>query len=157
MVSIDTILKNSLTSLVMGQDTDQERLFTLADDLVKLTDEAWQQVLADRGQLNHDIRLATYMAASRRWVQQNDTAVSVGVVFAMWGEHIRLQARSLENPNGENSLLNKVRQLRWLTRDSAITWTIYAVDDGDPEDSAAVAENIVAEHGLENDVTVLRK
>lgn len=156
MTSIDTILEKSLTSLEMGNDTDQERLFEIADDLVSLSDEAWQQVLADREQLNHDVQLATYMAASRRWVQKNDVAASVGVVFAMWGEHVRLQPRSSENPNGENSLLNKVRQLRWLTRDSAISWTIYAVDDGDPKDSAAVAESIVAEQGLENDVTVLR-
>ncbi len=156
MVSIDTIRQKSRPSLEMGSDADQKRLFALADDLLALPDEAWQQALAEREQFNPDLRLATYLAASRRWILHQDRPVSVGVVFAMWGEHVRLQARTPENPNGENSLRNKVRQLRWLTRDSTVQWTIYAVDDGDPRDSAAVAERIVAEDGLEDNVTVLR-
>jgi len=156
MSMIDTIKGQSLTSLEMGVDGDQDRLRELADGLISLSENDWQRVLEDRAQFNYDLRVATYMAESRKWVQANEKDISVGIVFAMWGEHTRLQQRTADNPNGENSLLSKVRQLRWLTQDSQVSWTLYAVDDGDPKDSAAVAEQIVEANNLEDNVEVLR-
>ena len=72
----------------------------------------------------------------------------VGIVFAMWGEQNRLRPRTADNPNGEDSLRTKLDQLDWVARDTAIDWTVYAVDDGDPEDSGALAAEIAATHPL---------
>jgi len=76
-------------------------------------------------------------------------------VFAMWGEHNRLRTKSADNPNGEDSLRVKLQQLDWVTSGTAVNWTLYAVDDGDPNDSGAMVADIAANHPLGDHVKVL--
>jgi hypothetical protein len=102
-----------------------------------------------------EARMAWLLADSRRWLSQQKSPSSVGVVFAMWGEENRLRPRSAGNPHGENSLATKLRQLEWATRDTPVTWHVYAVDDGCPKGSAAIAAEIVRAHPLGERVTVI--
>ena len=68
----------------------------------------------------------------------------------------RLRPRSDDNPTGEDALHTKLDQLEWLFDGTGVDWRVYPVDDGDPEDSAAVAERRAADHPCGDRVTVLR-
>jgi hypothetical protein len=48
----------------------------------------------------------------------------------------------------------KLDQLAWATRGTPVSWRLYAIDDGDPNDSGALAAEIAAEHPLGDHVTV---
>jgi glycosyltransferase involved in cell wall biosynthesis len=50
----------------------------------------------------------------------------------------------------------KLDQLSWLFADTPIHWRVYAVDDGDPDDSAEVAIERAALHAEGHRVSVLR-
>jgi hypothetical protein len=100
--------------------------------------------------------LALKLARSRTIVQESTWTGKVAVVFAMWGERRRLLPRTADNPTGEDSLITKLDQLAWLFEGSDIDWAVYAVDDGDPEDSASVAIEQAQRHDEGGRVTVLR-
>lgn len=102
-----------------------------------------------------EARMAALLADSRRWLRDHDAPLSIGVVFAMWGEQNRLRPRSPDNPHGESSLATKLEQLEWATRDTPVEWRLYAVDDGCPEKSGAIAAAIAAQHPLGDRVRVL--
>jgi hypothetical protein len=102
-----------------------------------------------------ELRLAAKLADSRRWLLANRRPVRVGVVFAMWGEHRRLLPRSPDNPHGEDSLRVKLAQLAWATADTPVEWKLYAVDDGCPHGSAALAREIAETHPAAERVSVL--
>ncbi len=100
--------------------------------------------------------IAALLARSRRWIHAKKPETHVGIVFAMWGEQNRLLPASAENPNGENSLVTKLEQLDWATRDAPdLKWTLYAVDDGCPHGSAAIASKLAAGNPLGDRVRVL--
>jgi len=80
----------------------------------------------------------------------------VAVVFAMWGEGRRLLPRAENNRTGEDALRAKLDQLDWLFAETAIDWTLIAVDDGDPDDSASVARQQADRHERSDRVVVLR-
>ena len=103
-----------------------------------------------------DLALADKLARSKTELHSTGWDGRVAVVFAMWGEQRRLLPRSEENPTGEASLATKLGQLEWLFDGSAVEWSLIAVDDGDPDDSAAVASDQAKLHPLGDRVTVLR-
>ena len=71
--------------------------------------------------------IAALLAGSRRWLREHSPQTVIGIVFAMWGEHNRLLPAGPDNPNGENSLVTKLEQLEWATRDAPdLRWTLYA-------------------------------
>eukprot|EP00931_Biecheleriopsis_adriatica_P084216 TRINITY_DN5796_c0_g1_i1.p1 TRINITY_DN5796_c0_g1~~TRINITY_DN5796_c0_g1_i1.p1 ORF type:complete len:529 (-),score=116.76 TRINITY_DN5796_c0_g1_i1:164-1750(-) len=75
-------------------------------------------------------------------------------IFAMYGEQNRIRSKD-EHENGQNLLVNKVKQLEWLfTGEEGKTWEIVAVDDGCPKGSKNLAKGIAEKHGLQN-VTIL--
>lgn len=103
-----------------------------------------------------DVRIATKLALSKRAVVESAWAGSVAVVFAMWGEERRLRPRTEANPTGEDALHVKLDQLSWLFEGTDVEWSVYPVDDGDPEDSGAIAEHRAKEHRDGHRVQVLR-
>jgi hypothetical protein len=102
-----------------------------------------------------EFRLAAKLVDSRRWLQGERPPLKVGVVYAMWGEHHRLLPRSADNPHGEDSLRTKLEQLQWATTGTSVEWKLYAVDDGCPHGSAALARGIAGSHQLSANVEVL--
>ncbi len=103
-----------------------------------------------------DLRLAGTLARSRMFVRTLDWSGRVAIVFAMWGEQRRMRPRDESNPTGEDALHAKLDQLSWLFADTAVDWHVYAVDDGDPEDSAATAQERANCHEQVDRVHVLR-
>jgi hypothetical protein len=103
-----------------------------------------------------DARIATHLATSKQTVRAVQWEGMLGVVFAMWGEQRRLRPRTDDNPTGEDALHVKLDQLAWLFAGSPTRWRLYPVDDGDPDDSAAVAIERAALHPDGDRVAVLR-
>ena len=101
------------------------------------------------------ILLALKLAKSRILAVQMDTPHKISVVFAVYKEHNRIR-KSSEHPHGEDFLLKKVRQLEWLFEDQPkAEWELIIVDDGCPEKSGKIAQEIVDAHQLNKQVRIL--
>lgn len=144
-------LQNARQEFDLTDSTHQESVRELAECI--LSAEPDQAAITSESPI--EARIAALLADSRRWLQNCDQPLKVAVVFAMWGEQNRLRPKSTDNPHGENSLDTKLAQLEWATRDTPIDWHLYAVDDGCPHGSAAIASEIAASHPLGDRVTVL--
>jgi len=133
----------------------RERLRSMVDALVEGGGDASLAARLHETGTPLEARMAGLLAQSRRWLLAATKPVTVAVVFAMWGEQRRLRPRSADNPHGEDCLALKLEQLEEATRDSAIRWRLYSVDDGCPHDSFGIAREIAAEHALGARATVL--
>ncbi|WP_260260570.1 glycosyltransferase [Vibrio intestinalis] len=138
------LLKNSRVNFDLTDYSHQQGLLDLADHLLALEDLNQQQLstLAQEHNAPLEFQLALKLVHSRQQVLQLSKPTNIGVVFAMWGEHNRLQPKTATNQNGEDSLRTKIRQLNWVVKDSLVDWQLYAVDDGCPHDSAHIAKRI---------------
>ncbi len=147
----------STGSFDLASPADDRRVRDLADVLMApgSSVESLRNVAADPTE-PLDLRLAVMLARSRTDVRRLDWSGRVAIVFAMWGEQRRMRPRDKDNPTGEDALHTKLDQLSWLFSDSAVDWHVYAVDDGDPEDSAATAQERANEHEQGGRVHVLR-
>ncbi len=153
----DQLQSQSQADYNIASAADHRRVRDLADMLLKLgTDDEQLEQLAQDATLNLDVRVATKLAGSKRDLLESGWTQPLAVVMAMWGEQRRLRPNSAENPTGEDSLHVKLDQLDWLFDGTHIDWRIYAVDDGDPDDSAAVAAERAAQHASGGRVSLLR-
>ncbi len=132
-------------ALDLADPEAQARLYEIAERFLAGGDHAGTDL---------ESRLAAKLAASRRAMASVTDPLQIGVVFAMWGEHNRLRPRAADNPTGEDALRFKLDQLDWASRGTPVTWRLYAIDDGDPADSGALAAEIAASHPLGDRVTV---
>lgn len=158
MTTLDSIVQGSRPDYDIASPVDHQRVRSLADSLLEAGLDADQlMALGNDTERNLDLRVASRLARSKQSLPAGWTG-SVAVVMAMWGEQRRLRPAGPDNPTGEDALHVKLDQLEWLLGDGSagIDWRIYAVDDGDPDDSAAVAEERAALHGHCERVTVLR-
>jgi len=101
------------------------------------------------------IQLAAKLAVSRSVVLNLAQPAHVSIVFAVYQEHQRILTRE-QHPGGEDFLVRKVEQLDWLVAGCPdITWDMFVVDDGCPDGSGQLAEEIAARRGLGERVQVL--
>lgn len=143
--------------LDIASRVDQRRIRNMADELVASGASA-EELRAAGADPDRplDLRVAIKLALSKRVVQRLNWSGRLGVVFAMWGEQRRLRPRDESNFTGEDALHVKLDQLQWLFSGTDVDWRVYPVDDGDPGDSATVAEERAVEHGCGHRVEVLR-
>jgi len=94
--------------------------------------------------------LALKMARSRMVVLQTNPSVHISLIIAMYNEHNRIFPQQKGNPNGEDFIRRKVRQLKWLFSDTSITFDLLFVDDGCPNRSGEKAKQIIASEGIAN-------
>jgi len=131
----------------LTEPADQQRLYQLAESLLTLPDLTRADL---QTQINANSPLELQIAAklvTSRWAMQPLTQpLQIGIVFAMWGEQNRLYPKSAENPNGEDALRVKIEQLTWITQDTPVQWTLYAVDDGCPHGSGRIAQEIAQDN-----------
>ena len=152
---IEELIKAAKTEFDLTDPSHQASVLQLAQRFLEEQDaEALQSRLRAKG-VPMEARMAGLLAASRRWMLANAQTRKIAVVFAMWGEQNRLQPRSGDNPNGEDSLVAKLEQLEWAAKDTSIDWQLYAVDDGCPHGSGDIARRVAAEHPLGERVSVL--
>jgi hypothetical protein len=98
--------------------------------------------------------LVLKVARSRAIISRHEGDVDLSVVLAMYKEHNRIR-RNQEHPHGEDFLRRKVSQLEALLADrSNFRWKLVLVDDGCPEGSGRIAEEIIESEGLGDKVEV---
>lgn len=140
----------------LGSREEHHRVRDIADTLLASgASESGLRDIGSDGDVALDLRLATKLALSKLAINDSAWTGRVGIVFAMWGERRRLMPRSPDNPTGEDALHVKLDQLAWLFGGTDVEWIVYAVDDGDPDDSATVASQRAASHPEGDRVTVL--
>ncbi len=137
----------------LASPEDHDRVRRLADAV--LSGDAHAEQPGDPS-VPLDARIAAHLATSKRTVQALQWDGMLAIVFAMWGEERRLRPRNGDNPTGEDALHVKLDQLDWLFEGTPTDWRVYPVDDGDPDDSAAVAIERAAHHRSGDRVSVLR-
>jgi len=154
MNNIESLVAASHESFDLTSQPDQKRLMELAERLLD-SKVGIKELKMTARQAPLEFRLAVMLAESRVILRGIDKPVSIGVVFAMWGEHNRLKPKGAGNPHGEDSLRTKLSQLDWVTQGTRIDWHLYAVDDGDPMNSGAIARDMIHGHPSEERVSVL--
>ena len=113
------------------------------------------RLAADRDRYPLLVHLAVKLARSKRLLAAVTEPVHLTIVFAVYKEHHRIRTQA-EHPHGENFLLRKIAQLNWLFGDQAqFSWDMLIVDDGDPEKSGEIAQEILASHYDGDNVRVL--
>ncbi len=101
------------------------------------------------------LHLAVKLAKSKQILSGIREPVHISVVFAVYKEHIRILTKE-EHPLGENFLLRKIGQLNWLMAEFPnFQWDMLIVDDGCPEGSGRIAQQILAEKYDGHNVRVL--
>lgn len=143
-------------SFDIASGEDQARVRQRADDLLERHSPAELRSSARRGDLPLDEALALKLAIGRAQLLDSEWSGRLAVGFAMWGEQRRLRPRTDDNPTGEDAMVTKLDQLDWAMADTDIDWTLLAIDDGDPDDSASVARSEADRHRQGHRVTVLR-
>jgi len=99
--------------------------------------------------------LAVKLARSKRLLKALEGPFFVSVVFAVYKEARRIR-RQDEDELGEDFLRRKVEQLDWLFgSEHASEWEILVVDDGCPEGSGRLAQEIIDADGLTDRVRVV--
>ena len=157
MTALNTLISKAKTKFSLTEPSDQESLYALTSALLELnelTTDALQQA-ARKVDTPLEFKLAAKLVDSRRYALNVGKKLNIGVVFAMWGEQNRLLPKSDTNLNGEDSLRTKIQQMNWVTADTQINWTLYAVDDGCPYHSGKIAQEMVRTHPLGEKVKVL--
>jgi len=75
-------------------------------------------------------------------------------MWAMYGEKNRIRTKA-EHENGQNFMVNKVKQLEWLFKgQKGKTFDVVAIDDGCPDNSGELAKGVIEKYDLKN-VTLL--
>ena len=140
-------LDKSSDSFDIASTSDQDRLLELADEMLENSEISVEALseLAKKDDTPLEFRIAVMLCKSRMNLKSIAKPVHIAVVFAMWGEQNRLKPQSESNPNGEDALCAKIKQLEWACADTKVAWSVYAVDDGCPYGSGKIAEEIAAE------------
>ncbi len=157
MTTLQPLVTNAKTEFDLTETADQASLYALAETLLALPNLNMTDLktVALALETPLEFKIAAKLVQSRHYMQTITKPLHLAVLFAMWGEQNRLHPKSDENPHGEDSLRTKLAQLEWATRDTAVTWTIIAIDDGCPYDSGKIAQEIAATHPLGKQVQIL--
>ena len=106
-------------------------------------DELEEELVAEKEMVPLMVHLAVKLAKSKRIVAGIEDKVHVSVVFAVYQEQNRIRTQE-EHPDGENFLIRKIAQLGWLfDAYPNFTWDMIIVDDGCPDHSGRIAQEIL--------------
>ena len=94
--------------------------------------------------------LVSKLALSKMYVKKIDYPLHVSLVLAMYNEHNRIRPKSSDNPNGEDFIRRKMKQMEWLLKDSTLDFDMILVDDGCPKQSGEKAQEIIEKEGYKN-------
>ncbi len=131
-----------------------DELLTEFDNRKKL-DEIEHKLISRNDKSLIFILQAIKIAKSKILINQITEPVRVSVVFAVYKENNRIRKNS-EHPHGEDFLLRKVAQLENLFGNHPnFKWELIVVDDGCPEQSGQIAQDIIDKNQLNNKVKVL--
>ncbi len=101
------------------------------------------------------ILLSIKIAISKLIIADITNDLLVSVVFAVYKENNRIKTQQ-EHPHGEDFLIRKINQLNYLFKGKDnIKWELLIVDDGCPNHSGKIAQDIINKQYTGNNVKVL--
>lgn len=134
---------------LMGVDSVANLLYVSSENSKELS-ELESFLVQNKDEYSLTIQLATKVAKSKKILSEISKKIHITVVFAIYKEHTRILTKQ-EHPHGEDFLVRKVSQMENLTKDfENITWDMLVVDDGCPENSGKIAQQIIEKKGLPN-------
>jgi len=138
-------------------DPVQERqVFETADKLLGLypVEEELRRVdsrlVTQQRQYPAILHMASKLALSKISLRSISTPLFASFIVAMFNEHNRIRTNG-EHQAGEDFLRRKVSQLEWLF-DGEVDkkWELVFVDDGCPENSGEIAEEVIRQEKYSN-------
>jgi len=138
------LIAQAKTTFDLTEPADRNSLYHLTELLLQVPGLSLNVLkhVARKTDTPLEFKIAVKLVESKKFLLGNKQPVKIGVVFAMWGEQHRLYPKNQSNPHGEDLLRVKLEQLDWAAQNSAIDWTLYAVDDGCPYNSGQIAAEI---------------
>lgn len=89
------------------------------------------------------VQIAVKIALSKRLLSALNQNVHISIIFAVYKENRRILTRE-QDKLGEDFLIRKIKQMQFLTGDfENISWDMFVVDDGCPENSGKIAQQIL--------------
>jgi hypothetical protein len=158
--NIDKYKKLLPESFSISKEADLKNVENAALEILKDYPEsndlaAIEKQLIESSESQMSMSLAIKLARSKAIVKQIKKPLCVSVTFAMYKENNRILPAT-EHPNGENFLMVKLHQLEWLFGDDLnIEWELLPVDDGCPEGSGKIAEEILHKNHVKENAKVL--
>jgi hypothetical protein len=127
--------------------------FDLNDDnSYRLVRETAERLIQNPNQVEDGLitSLARFLADSKTRLQEHKNKVlRVAILMNLVHEQNRLRPSSRENPNGENSLENKLKQLDWLFDGTAVDYKLIYVSGTCPWGSDAVLDKEIRRLGTD--------
>jgi len=133
--AVDTLLNENITL---------DKINSIEESLLKRKDTSLIFIL-----------LVLKIAKSKLLVKRINKPLFISVVFAVYKEHNRIK-KNTEHPHGEDFLNKKITQIEWLFKDNVnVKWELVVVDDGCPDNSGIIAEEIIENNNLQDKARVL--
>ena len=151
---LQEIIASSPTEIDLTNDLHSDFIISAAESILKSCDS-----ISDIDKIEDELiekndnslifaLLSLKIAKSKILVSHLKRPIFISLVFAVYKEHNRI-LNSREHPHGEDFLLKKVAQLEWLFKDQPqIDWELVVVDDGCPERSGHIAQDIIDKKNL---------
>ncbi len=160
-MDIEKTIQDGIKSIDLTNEKHAEFIIKTANDLLKEYPSSAELKQVEQtliGRKDEEITfllLALKLAYSKSLVSQIKEPLHISVVFAVYKEHQRIR-KSSEHPHGEDFLLKKIEQMEWLFEgQDLITWDLTVVDDGCPEGSGKIAQEIINKYNLQKKARVL--
>lgn len=148
------------TGITLTNDKDLNKVLEIADKIASRTESMAEieglenQFAEQKDDYSLMIHLGIKLSKSKMAVRQEERDVHLSVVFAIYKEHNRIKTAD-EHPHGEDFLMKKIGQLEWLFEGKKnFSWDIFVIDDGCPEQSGKIAQQILDERYKGNNVSV---
>ncbi len=154
--TIDMLSKNLPDKIDLTNSNQDNLFFEAATDLLDKYPDTFALQNLDRWitsnpeKYKNAMLLVSKQALSKMYVKQIDYPLHVSLVLAMYNEHNRIRPKSSDNPNGEDFVRRKMKQMEWLLKDSPLNFNMILVDDGCPKQSGEKAQEIIEKEGYKN-------
>jgi hypothetical protein len=146
--TLQNVINSAPKTLDLTNESHLDQVLQAADTILTeynnpaSLDKIEKELIAQAGDVPLLVHLAVKLAKSKAMIAGMDAPVHTSVVFAVFKERNRIRSKA-EHPHGENILIRKIAQLRLLF-DSfpGFTWDLTIVDDGCPEGSGGILQEI---------------
>jgi hypothetical protein len=158
---IENIIAGAPAEFVPTDEAHIQRLYSAAEEILaahpgkKALDRLELELIESTDEIPLLVHVAAKLARSKHIVRGIEDSVHVSVIFAAYLENERILPPE-EQEHGEDFLIRKINQLEWLFGDAPnFSWDMYLVDDGCPENSGLIAQEILDRHYGGDSVHVL--
>lgn len=158
---IETIIASCPTTIDLKSDAQAEQIIQTVESILKEANSLSELKMLEKELISRNDTtlifslLALKIAKSKILATKVSEPLLISIIFAVYKEHNRIKTAE-EHIHGEDFLVKKVRQLEWLFYNLPyFKWELIVVDDGCPNGSGAIAQQIIDLYRLNAKVRVL--